>query len=337
MLMTDSKILSRLEKPVGKKIDVVLDTDTFNEIDDQYAIAYILRHPEKFDLKAIYAAPFSNRKAATPQIGMEKSYDEIHNILTFMGEEKIKSIVFKGSDKYLPDEETPVDSPAAHDLVKKAMERSDDDPLYVIAIGAITNIASALLIEPKIIEKIVIVWLGGHSLEWYNTKEFNMVQDIAGARVMFNSRAPIVLLPCMGVVSALSTTGPELNYWLKGKNALCDYLCNITVQEANEENQGEFWSRSIWDVAAVAWLIDDKKTVDTRQAQMPNEAVAKLLKDDERAVNHHRLMLDRIEPAPLPAYDGTYSIVKNRHPIRYVYSVNRDMIFEDLFTKLAEK
>lgn len=335
MALTEAQLLKRLEKPVGKKIDVVLDTDTFNEIDDQYAIAYVLKHREKFNLTAIYAAPFSNRKAATAQIGMEKSYDEIHNILSFMGEDEVKKIVFKGSKEYLKDEQTPVESEAARDLVKKAMERDEDNPLYVIAIGAITNVASALLMEPKIAEKIVIVWLGGHALEWYNTREFNMVQDITGARVLFNSMAPIVQLPCMGVVSALSTTGPELNFWLKGKNALCDYLCDITVQEANEENQGEFWSRAIWDVAAVAWLLDDEIKRE-KPRDFPNETVAKMLKDEDRAKYGHKMMLDRIEPTPLPAYDGTYSIAKNRHPMKYVYHVNRDLIFEDLFTKLAE-
>jgi len=331
MALTDAQIIKRLEKPNGRKIDVVLDTDTFNEIDDQYAIAYILKHSEKFNLQAIYAAPFSNVKAATPKIGMEKSYDEIMNILTFMGRDDVKEIVYKGSEAYLPDEVTPVDSPAARDMVERIMARPDDDPLYVIAIGAITNVASALIMEPKIAEKCVIVWLGGHSLEWYNTREFNMVQDIAGARVLFNSRTPLVLLPCMGVVSALATTGPELNYWLKGKNALCDYLCDITVKEANDFNQGEFWSRAIWDVSAVAWLLDDPE----EKEFVPNNFFALL--DDPMNLNMgDKMMLDRLEPAPLPAYDGTWSIAKNRHPIKYVYAVKRDLIFEDLFTRLAQ-
>ncbi len=41
--MENSEILKKLERPQGK-IDVVLDTDTFNEIDDQYALALSLIH-----------------------------------------------------------------------------------------------------------------------------------------------------------------------------------------------------------------------------------------------------------------------------------------------------
>lgn len=331
MALTDAQIVKRLEKPNGRKIDVVLDTDTFNEIDDQYAIAYLLKHGEKFNIQAIYAAPFSNLKAATPKIGMEKSYDEILNILTLMGREDVKPLVHKGSEAYLPNETTPVDSPAARDIVARAMARPDDDPLYIIAIGAITNVASALIMEPRITEKCVVVWLGGHSLDWYNTREFNMVQDIAGARVLFNSRIPLVLLPCMGVVSALTTTGPELNHWLKGRNALCDYLCDITVKEATLMRQSDFWSRPIWDVAAVAWLLDEKEGDDSFIARFFAP-----LYDPMNPDTHSKMMLDRLEPAPLPAYDGTWSIVKNRHPIRYVYAIKRDLIFEDLFNRLAD-
>ena len=54
-----AKMIRRLEKPTGK-IDVVLDTDTYNEIDDQFALAYLIRSEEKLSLKAVYAAPFFN-------------------------------------------------------------------------------------------------------------------------------------------------------------------------------------------------------------------------------------------------------------------------------------
>ena len=46
------KMIRRLRKPQGR-VDVVIDTDTFNEIDDQYALSYLIRSDEKLDLKAI--------------------------------------------------------------------------------------------------------------------------------------------------------------------------------------------------------------------------------------------------------------------------------------------
>ena len=74
--VSDAEMVRRLEKPAGK-IHVVLDTDTYNEIDDQFALSYMVRSDEKLEVKAIYAAPFSNHHSTGPADGMEKSYQEI--------------------------------------------------------------------------------------------------------------------------------------------------------------------------------------------------------------------------------------------------------------------
>ena len=57
--MTLEQLKKNLIPPVGK-VDVVLDTDAYNECDDQYAIAYMVKSKEKLNVKAIYAAPFLN-------------------------------------------------------------------------------------------------------------------------------------------------------------------------------------------------------------------------------------------------------------------------------------
>ena len=48
-------------RPFGK-VDVVLDTDMYNEIDDPFALGYLLASREKLCLKAVYAAPFFNER-----------------------------------------------------------------------------------------------------------------------------------------------------------------------------------------------------------------------------------------------------------------------------------
>lgn len=298
------KMLKRLEKPKGK-IDVVLDTDTYNEIDDQYALAYMIKSDEKLRVKAIYAAPFTNCKSDGPKDGMEKSYEEIKHVLKLMGREDLYGCVYRGSEDYLKDEKTPVISDAAKDLVERAMNYTEENPLYVVAIAAITNIASAILMNPEIINRIVIVWLGGNTLDWPNNKEYNLYQDIAGARIVFGCGVPLVQLPCMGVVSAFTVSGPELETHLKNKNPLCDYLVDFTVQEAKACGGGETWSRPIWDVTAVGWLLDGD------------------------------LMNDRIEYAPVPEYDNRYAYRKDSHFYRYVYYINRDNLLADMVEKLT--
>jgi len=304
-MMDQERLLRKLTKPLGK-VDVVLDTDTYNEIDDQFALAYLIKSHEKINLHAIYAAPFYNERSSGPKDGMEKSYDEILKILQVMGKENYIKVTYRGSESYLSDELTPIDSPAARDLVNRAMNREDDNPLYVVAIGAITNVASAILLEPKIVDKIILIWLGGNGHHWPNNKEFNLMQDVAAARVVFGCGIPLIQLPCGGVVSEFRTTGPELEYWLRGKNQLCDYLIDATIEEGKKMGLPT-WSRVIWDVTAVAWLLEGD------------------------------FMYDRLEPSPIPEYDDTYSFDDSRPMIRYVYGINRDKLFEHLFETLIKE
>ena len=71
-----SNMTDRLDTPTDK-VDIILDTDAYNEIDDQFAISYALLSPERINTVAICAAPFKNSKSTDAGDGMEKSYDEI--------------------------------------------------------------------------------------------------------------------------------------------------------------------------------------------------------------------------------------------------------------------
>ena len=101
-------------------VDVILDTDAYNEVDDQYAIAYLLLLKNQFNVIGFTAAPFVNSLSASPEDGMNKSYDEILRILDLMKRSDLKDKVYRGSTRYLPDEKTPVESEAARYLVEQA-------------------------------------------------------------------------------------------------------------------------------------------------------------------------------------------------------------------------
>ncbi len=279
---------------------MVLDTDTYNEIDDQFAVVYSLLSPERLDVRAIYAAPFHNDRSSGPADGMEKSHAEILRLLSRL-DRPADGFVFRGSDRWMSGPDEPVPSPAATDLVKKAMAQPDDQPLYVVAIGAITNIASALLLEPRIIERIVVCWLGGHPTTWHNTAEFNMQGDIHASRIILDSGVPLVLFPCIHVAEQLRTTLAEVERYVKGRGAIGDYLCEIYRACARDHFA---YSRVIWDLAPLAWLIDAKLA----------ETV--------------------LRPSPRLTELLTWSIDPRRHLIREALQLRRDGVFRDLFTKL---
>ncbi len=302
MLNADQR-LKLLEAPRAM-VDLVIDADAYNEIDDQFAIAYALRSPERLNVRAFYAAPFLNARVTAPGEGMEKSYQEILRLLRLA---KLTRPVYRGATDYLLDEGTPSPSDAARDLAARAMDYTPERPLYVVALGAITNVASALLLNPLMADRVVVVWLGGNALEWPHNREFNIRQDVAAARVVLASGVPLVLLPCFGVVSAFTTTEHELRHWLGGRNALCDYLVENTVTEAERYAKGHVWSRVIWDATAVGWLMNEDG----------------------------RLMQDRLMPTPVPEYDHRWRCPADAPLCRYVYQIKRDALFEDMFVRLA--
>jgi purine nucleosidase len=301
-----AQIPGRLDPPV-QKVQAVIDTDTYNEIDDQYAVALALLSPDRLEVEATYAAPYLNARSVSPGDGMEKSYQELHRILTFLGSDP-KKLAMRGSDRFLESAGRPVDSPAARDLIRRAL-KPRQAPLYVITLGAPTNVASAILLEPAIRDRIVVVWLGGTSHDSPSASEFNLKQDIHASRVLLDSGVALVQIPTRNGAERLRTTVPELERHMKGRSRLGDYLFAQFLDYEKTETKGKPanypWSKVIWDISAVAWIINPK--------WLPSSLV----------------------PSPSLTDDLRWVQRPNRHQIRVITDVQRDAVFHDLFEKLA--
>ena len=300
--ISETQRFDMLKPPKTRPIRMVLDTDTYNEIDDQFAVVYALISPE-LNVQAVYAAPFKNSRSRGPRDGMEKSYEEILRILSRL-DKSPDGFAFKGSTHYLTDVTKPEQSPAAMDLVERARKSSPKDPLYVVPVGAITNVSNAILIDPSIINNIVVVWLGGNGHHWPHQREFNFRQDLNASRVIFDSGVPFVQLPCTPIVTHFTTTVPEMERYVGGRGAIGDYLLKI-FKEYKKDHFA--WSKVLWDMTAVAWLINDQ--------WLPSDLVH----------------------SPIVTDNYTFSFDKSRHLIRSVNFVRRDPIFRDFFTKLDKR
>ena len=295
-----NKILETLKAQEGI-VKVILDTDTYNEIDDQFALVQMLFSQNRINTLSINAAPFSmNDRSDNPEKGMELSYVEIFRLLEKIDIEK-NNFVFKGSTKYIGFDKKPINSPAADNIIENALRCSENDPLYVIAIGAITNVASAILKEPEIINKIVVVWLGGNALYWPENNEFNLKQDIGGAQVLFDSGVSLVLVPCKGVTSHLISTVSEIEKYIEPHGQIGKFLA-MRFKEYNNNHKG--WSKEIWDMAAISWVLNEEWAP------------------------------SNIAPSPILLNDKSWAFNENRHPIKIVYEIKRDQILQDFIEKL---
>lgn len=300
---------TKLDLPAGR-IRAVLDTDTFNEVDDQFAVAMAMLAAEKFDMRAITAAPFFNSKSENPADGMEKSYEELLRMMELL-HHPAEKFIFRGSKFYLPDRNHPVDSSAAERIVELAYEaNADGENLWIMSIAAVTNVASALLMAPEIIRMVTIVWLGGHPLYWPNNREFNLFQDVPAAQVIFDSGVPLIQIPCMSVAELLLTGIDELKNRCEPAGPLGAFLAGRVFDELSVYYKGysrsiwDGYSRSIWDISVPGYF---------------------LVPDAFQSV---------FAPAPRIEDSSAWSVAANRHEMVMVRHVARDPIFSTLFELL---
>jgi len=297
---SEAERVARLDLPApGESAPVVLDTDTYNEVDDQFALVHAVGAT---DLRAVHAAPFHNQRSEGPGDGMEKSYEEADRLLDLLGSDVP---LRRGARAYLGGPDEPVESAATADLAERA--RATDGPLYVVAIGASTNVASALLADPGLAEEIVVVWLAGQPHGWPSASEFNLRQDPHAARVLFDSGVPLVHVPCQTVAEGVTTSVPELRAMLDGRGEVAEFLLERFV-ELRAERGGEnapAWSKEIWDVAATACVA------------CPDAVQTSLV---------HSPVLTR---------DLTWSHDPDRHFVRVVRHVDRDAVFASVLDALA--
>lgn len=283
-------------------VRMVLDTDTYNEVDDQFALVYALLSPEAVKVEAIHAAPFHNMNSEGPGDGMLRSYEEILRLMRLMGRET-EGMVFKGADRFMGSKETPCECDAVDNLIRLAGESTPEEPLYVVAIGAPTNISSAILKEPKIIENIIVVWLGGNTRSWPSGREFNLMQDIAASRTLFDSEVALVQIPVHNVASHMKVGLPELKACM-GESRIAAALTAL-VEEALAGNPAR--TRIIWDMSAVAYVVlpDSVKTYKIHSPVLQND------------------------------HNCSYSVDERRHFINCAYYLNRDWIFINFYKKIS--
>lgn len=296
------EIYERINKMIKKedtqKVNVILDTDIYNECDDQFALSYLLKSQDKFNIEAITVAPYHHDNNISIEEGTDKSYDEIIKICNWLNFDW-NNKVFKGSTDYVENGYN-----EENDAVNKIIEIAyKNDKTYILAIGAITNIAIAIKKDPKIVDKIEVIWLGGNSFLSKDNKEFNFKQDIQAVRTVFKTKVKLTIIPCKNVASNLRTSIYELEHFLKGKNELCDYLCQRFY---NDGVHGIQERRVIWDISVIAYMIN-KEWFETTEISCPK-------------INDNT----------------SYELTNNNHTITVVNYLSVDKIYKDLFKKLGE-
>ncbi len=243
---------------------VVLDCDTANEVDDQFAIAHALGLPEgALDVRGVVSV--HNTIAHGP--GSRDMYqDEAERVVGLCGG-GVPCV--PGADRPMNSREEPVPSAGMEFLIDEARQ----GPLTVIATGPATDVASLLIAEPGLREEVRVVWLGGFGdAEAYGRHKFHELNgraDIAAWRVLFEEDVDLLLVPGWPAPAKLQVRATPFAAEVRAiGNPVASYLAEILELWVAEyggpiDPAGE---KILWDVACVAAVADPASVTVERRA-----------------------------------------------------------------------
>lgn len=304
--------------PDSRRFRLIVDTDAKNEADDQYAIVHQMMSTG-FEIKAYIAAHFENKHGEGQRRSMSKSLKELELLQELMGLSG-RYPILPGADHALEDKDSFVDSAGARFIVEEAM-RTDDRPLFVLFQGAITDLASAYLMEPAIADRMTAVWIGGGEYpvgEW----EFNISQDITAANVVFASRLRLWQIP-ISAYRFVRVSMTELQRKVKPHGRIGKYLfeqmlaCHMARAEDTSFTEGnpESFIYPFENYPLESWCLGDQPTVSV-------------------LLDAHRSNYKYI-PAPQVTEDMFYVHGTGNRPIRVYHYIDSYMTMEDFYAKLA--
>jgi inosine-uridine nucleoside N-ribohydrolase len=238
-------------------VPLFLSTDVGCEIDDQWVLLHLLTDA-RFDVRVIASAHAPVDGVPAP--AAETTAATARQIVERMKLVKPPRVV-TGSNEALVDDKTPRDSEAVLALLQAARSFNQRDRLTVLITGAATDVASALLKDPTLGDRIRIVAMGFQS--YTSGDEYNIKNDPAAWRVILNSQVPLVIGDAEVTAKKLSLTRDEAKVLLQdlgptGEWLLADYdawYAAVTHTFENPGRPGTPRSWPIWDEVVVAHLL----------------------------------------------------------------------------------
>lgn len=229
--------------PPPGQLRIIIDTDTANEVDDQWAVALALGFPERLKIEGFVVAHYGQRGGAQ---GVAKSRASLEATLAAAGMTG-SHIIKNGSDPIVyRDRESP--SEGVDWIIEQAHTATPENPIWLILLGPATDGAAALLKDPSIADRLVIFWHGRS--DWpRKCGNFNAMNDPIATQLLFE-------LPCRLV---LFDTGTNLTMPMTesanrvgNAGALGKFLHGIRKRSAYTSRD----DKGMFDLGDIAALVD---------------------------------------------------------------------------------
>lgn len=250
ILVTISTLLS------GQTKNIILDADTGNEVDDLYAIVRALIEPS-WNISALNAAQWQSSQWATAHT-MEDSHRLNQVLVAYLQKEnEVKTL--RGGIRRMNDwGDKAQHSAAAYEIIRQAHQVPDGEKQIVVVLGALTNVASALWIDPEIESKLAVFWLGtSYDFEKKKSKriDFNAIMDPQATEILLSSQVEMHIIPG-NVAAAMQFDYQETSRHFKGVHPLTDFL----LDRWDSHMDGGRYHRTIWDLGLIGAMIHPQWT-----------------------------------------------------------------------------
>ncbi len=284
---------------------LVITTDCGADMDDQWAIVHAALSPRVHTLAVIgnFAPDPHDLDSGDTARCARQALEAVRRLADVP--------VYEGSNRGLPDRATPVRSPGVDHLIRLSKEFSPERRLLVLAFGPATDIASAVLIDPAVVGRIEVVAL---AFDRYpeGGDGWNVLNDVAAWQVLLDAEVPVTTASGFVALDHLDLTRAEAEAMVRDLGAPGAYLACLHATWldefgkvfAGETGGSDRWP--IWDAAVVAIVLGL-----TEQRELPRPALA-----DNLSFSF---------PSP-----------KSRAPYRWVGSIDRKHLFDDLVGLLKQ-
>lgn len=311
----ESKKVGSINREYSKhQMRLIIDNDFGGDPDGMFQLVHHLLSPS-VDIRGIIGSHLKSGDSFDPSdTTATNAKRNIENILEMMNM-KGKYPAFEGSNIGLDDINTPHHSEGASVIIEEAMRDDTDVPLYVVCGGGLTEIASAYLIEPRIADRLTLVWIGG--MEYadvalpppgYSRTEYNTDIDIKAAQVIFNkSNIRLWQIPRNAYRQTLVTLS-ELQTKIQPYSKVGTRLTDMI---------GEF----LKDKGAESYILGDNPLVLVT-------ALQSIYEPDATSSSY------QLRQAPLFNDEGMYEINRDGRLIKVFNQLDTRLMFEDLFAKM---
>lgn len=252
--------LSFQDSSLRKKMPVIFDTDIGDDIDDTWALALLLQSPE-FDIKLITTAvgdTLARAKVVAKLLEVAGRAD----IPVGIGLPHADKGKGHRQDEWVKDYKLSsypgtIYQDGVGALIDTIM--NSPEPITVIAVGPLPNIAAALQREPRIAEKAEFVGMQGSVRRGYEgqpqiSKEYNVVTFVKEAQKVFTAGWDMTITP-LDTCGIVKLKGEKYQKVLESKNPLARAIIENyrvwTKSQRLKETEVDKGSTTLYDTVAV--------------------------------------------------------------------------------------